>query len=66
MNEQAPDADRFTWKAVRDVVLFIGGVAGVAHQTLIAPEPNATLLLLFASMMGLPAFLKRDAKKEEA
>jgi hypothetical protein len=42
------------------VVLFVAGLAGVAHQTLIASAPSTELLIVFASMMGLPAFLRKD------
>lgn len=45
---------------MRDGTLFVAGLAGVAHQTLVAVEPNPTLLLLFAAMLGLPAFMRRD------
>ena len=51
------------WPLVRDVILFIGGLAGVAHETLITHVERPTLLLLFAAMMGLPAFLGRDEKR---
>jgi hypothetical protein len=51
---------RITWAAARDVVLFVAGLAGVAHQTLIASAPSTELLIVFASMMGLPAFLRKD------
>ena len=51
------------WPQARDVVLFTAGLAGVAHQTLIAPVPSESLLVLFAAMMGLPAFLRADEKR---
>ena len=50
---------------VRDVILFSAGLLGVAHETLYAPEPRETLLVLFAAMMGLPAFLRLDEKPPE-
>lgn len=46
----------WTWQKTRDVILFFGGLVGVAHETLSA-VPNGQLLILFAAMMGLPAFL---------
>lgn len=53
---------------VRDAVLFLSGLGGVVHETLISPEPREVLLIVFAAMMGLPAFLRMDeaeAKKDE-
>lgn len=46
------------WPYIRDIALFVGGLAGVAHETLIAAKERPTLLILFAAMLGLPAFLK--------
>jgi hypothetical protein len=37
-------------------VLFVGGLVGVAFETFVIHTPNLELLILFASMMGLPAF----------
>lgn len=58
--------------AIRDILLFVGGLAGVFHETVISTAERPTLLILFAAMMGLPAFLRSDeakklapAKKEE-
>lgn len=47
------------WPFLRDFALFIGGLAGVAHETLGADAERPTLLILFAAMMGLPAFLQK-------
>jgi hypothetical protein len=47
------------WPILRDVLLFAGGLIGVAHETVIATAERPTLLILFASMMGLPAFLSK-------
>jgi hypothetical protein len=48
---------------IRDTVLFVTGLAGVVHETLYASEPRETLLILFAAMMGLPAFLRMDERE---
>jgi hypothetical protein len=58
-------SDRFLkqWPAIRDVLLFSGGLLGVAHETLLSSTDRPTLLLLFAAMMGLPAFLRQDSKE---
>lgn len=50
------------WKNIRDVVLFASGLAGVFHETVLATAERPTLLLLFAAMMGLPAFLRTDER----
>jgi hypothetical protein len=41
----------------KQTFLFIAGLAGVAHETLLEHAERPTLLVLFAAMMGLPAFL---------
>lgn len=51
---------------IRDLVLFLGGLAGVGHETLLVHAERPTLLILFAAMMGLPAFLRSDEKKESS
>jgi len=47
-------------KQIRDSFMFLGGLAGVGHETLLATAERPTLLILFAAMMGLPAFLKGE------
>lgn len=44
------------WAPIRDIALFVFGLAGIAHETLIARAERPSLLLLFAAMLGLPAF----------
>lgn len=46
------------WPQIRDVGLFLGGIAGVVHETILSHGERPTLLILFAAMMGLPAFLR--------
>lgn len=46
------------WTNLRDIGLFLGGVAGVFHETVLSHGERPTLLILFAAMMGLPAFLR--------
>jgi hypothetical protein len=53
------------WSVQRDVLLFLLGAGGVIHETLIATAERPTLLILFAAMMGLPAFLQKPDKKGE-
>ena len=50
-----------SWSRLRDILLFTGGLAGVVHETVLRDaSERPTLLLLFAAMMGLPAFLAGD------
>jgi len=53
------------WPLIRDILLFLGGLAGVAYETLASQIDRPTLLLLFAAMMGLPAFLRADNSKKD-
>lgn len=46
------------WPFLRDLALFLGGMAGVVHETLLTKAERPTLLIMFAAMMGLPAFLQ--------
>lgn len=41
----------------RDVVTFFLGLAGMVHQTVVAPEPQWILVLAFAAMMAGPPVL---------
>ncbi len=52
------------WRLSRDTALFLGGLAGIVHETVISETDRPTLLLLFAAMVGLPAFLRSDEKKK--
>lgn len=49
-------------RITRDGVLFVIGVLGIAHETLVANAERPTLLILFAGMVGLPVFLNKDEK----
>jgi hypothetical protein len=50
------------WQNTRDIILFLGGLAGVFNETVLTTTERPTLLILFAAMMGLPAFLRQDSK----
>jgi len=55
------------WPMIRNVTMFIAGMTGVAVMTIAwlkGQEPNQSLMLLFAAMMGLPVFLHADEKKK--
>ncbi len=47
-------------RITRNTTLFIVGLLGVAHETLLNDADRPTLLLLFAAMIGLPAFIIKD------
>ena len=49
-------------KFTRDGTLFFVGLAGIIYETLITGLERPTLLILFAGMIGLPAFIQRDEK----
>jgi hypothetical protein len=53
------------WPLIRDILLFFGGLAGVTYETVSSQIDRPTLLLLFAAMMGLPAFLRSDESKKD-
>ena len=50
------------WPTARDLTLFVGGLAGVIHETVFTDLERPALLILFAAMMGLPAFLRSDER----
>ena len=48
-----------TWlRTVREWVLLICGLLGVAHEELVAAQPRPYLLLAYLAMMGLSAGLE--------
>jgi hypothetical protein len=47
---------------IRTIVLFTAGLAGIAYETLVENAEKPTLIVLFAAMIGLPAFLNKDEK----
>lgn len=54
-----------TWAVFRDRVIFLSGIAGVVHETVVSKGERPALLVLFASMIGLPAFLRKDENSEK-
>jgi hypothetical protein len=56
------------WPLIRDIALFVIGLSGVTVLTvawLKGRDPNAQLMLLFAAMCGVPAFLRSDERKDK-
>ena len=54
-----------TLRAVRSIILFVAGLAGIAYETIAEHGERPTLLLLFAAMCGLPAFLAADERRKK-
>jgi len=50
----------------RDTLLFLIGLLGIVHETLLTSGPERpTLLLIFAAFMGLPLALGVDRKGDK-
>lgn len=47
------------WRAGRDILLLVAGLAGTGHEVVITQGQRPALLTLFAAMMGLPLVLGR-------
>lgn len=47
----------------RDAVLFVAGLVGIGYETAVNKTDRPTLLLLFATMVGLPAALRADERR---
>lgn len=50
-------------KVLRDIVLLVVGVWGIVHET-ITPKPDPQLIILFGTMVGLPAFIRADERSK--
>jgi hypothetical protein len=48
------------WPQLRDISLFVGGLLGILHETVLTSSERPSLLVLFGAMIGLPAFLRAD------
>jgi hypothetical protein len=58
---------RKRWKIrlTRDLTIFLVGLGGIVHEAFFTHEDRPTLLILFAAMIGLPAFLRLDEKRSD-
>lgn len=56
---------KFALRLSRDTVLFVAGLLGVGHETLLQDAERPALLVLFGGMMGLPAFLRADESRKK-
>lgn len=53
---------RVTFHPTRDTILFVVGLAGIVYEAVVSGTDRPTLLILYAAMVGLPAFLRSDEK----
>lgn len=54
----------WTFPLIRNVSLFVAGLAGVFYETVFTTVDRPTLLLLYAAMLGLPAFLQASEMRQ--
>lgn len=52
-------------RITRDLVLFVGGLLGIGYETLVEEVDRPYLLAVFAGMLGLPWFIRRDEKDKD-
>lgn len=45
-------------RIARDVILFVLGVLGIVHETIVIEQERPFLLVLFASMVGLTGIIR--------
>lgn len=55
-----PKKKGWSFPLIRDIILFVAGLAGLAYETIFTTIDRPTLLLLYAAMLGLPAFLQAN------
>lgn len=60
-----PRRRRWKIKLTRDLIIFLVGLGGIVHETFLTTDDRPTLLILFAAMIGLPAFLRLDERSRE-
>ena len=53
------------WHRARSAFLFALGTLGIAHETLLSNIDRPSLLILFAAMIGLPAFLGKNGSSSK-
>lgn len=58
-----PKSGEFT--LTRDVVIFVVGLLGIAHETVIVETERPFLLALFAAMIGLTGFLRAEDERKK-
>lgn len=63
--DRRPHVKRPNVRLSRDSVLFAAGLLGIANEALFNGAERPTLLILYAAMVGLPAFLAVDRHAAE-
>jgi hypothetical protein len=53
------------WPLIRDIILFFTGLGLIVAEAFRHGTERPTLLLLYAAMVGLPAFLQKDEKQDK-
>ncbi len=54
------------WRDVRGAALFLSGLGLVFYEAVIREGPvRSELLILYAAMMGLEAFLRADERRRD-
>jgi hypothetical protein len=52
------------WPLIRDIALFLGGLAAGYHEVWVQHGERPTVLLLVAATLGLPVVLRADERKK--
>lgn len=49
-----------SWNGITKAALFLGGMGGIVHETFFTQLDRPSLLVLFATMVGLPKLIGLD------
>lgn len=52
------------FKSVKDIVMVVVGVAGLAYETLVPDVTRPTMIAVFVGLIGYP-FVSREARKDD-
>jgi hypothetical protein len=65
--EESPQAEEQKWdrwdKRLRDITLFLVGIAGVINELWIEETPRLYSLIFLGSILGIPFALRADEKR---
>lgn len=65
--QDSPQTEEQQWerwdKRLRDIVLFLIGIAGVCNELWIEQEPRLYALIFLGSILGIPFALRADEKR---
>lgn len=48
------------WPLAREVLLLVGGLAGIVYEAVFQESSDPVLIALYAGMIGLAPFLRKD------